>query len=41
MWERLRRIWPVPDLRNKILFTLAMLLVFPHPRSYHCAVVRY
>src|SRR5690242_15932066 len=28
MWERLRSIWTVPDLRNKILFTLAMLLVF-------------
>jgi preprotein translocase subunit SecY len=28
MWERLRSIWIVPDLRNKILFTLAMLLVF-------------
>ncbi len=27
MWERLRSIWTVPDLRNKILFTLAMLLV--------------
>src|SRR5579884_1749946 len=28
MWERLRSIWTIPDLRNKILFTLAMLLVF-------------
>ena len=28
MWERLRSIWTVPDLRNKILFTLGMLLVF-------------
>ena len=28
MWERLRSIWTVPDLRNKILFTLAMLLIF-------------
>jgi len=28
MWERLRSIWTVPDLRNKILFTLAMVLVF-------------
>jgi preprotein translocase subunit SecY len=27
MWERLRTIWTVPDLRNKILFTLAILLV--------------
>jgi len=28
MWERLRSIWTVPDLRNKILFTLGMLLIF-------------
>jgi preprotein translocase subunit SecY len=28
MWERLRSIWTVPDLRNKILFTLGMLLAF-------------
>ncbi len=28
MWNRLRSMWTVPDLRNKILFTLAMLLVF-------------
>jgi len=28
MWERLRSLWTVPDLRNKILFTMAMLLVF-------------
>lgn len=27
MWERLRSIWTVPDLRNKILFTLGILLV--------------
>src|SRR2546426_3282544 len=27
MWERLRSIWTVPDLRNKILFTLIMLLI--------------
>jgi preprotein translocase subunit SecY len=27
MWERLRSIWTVPDLRNKILFTLGMLLL--------------
>jgi len=25
---RLRSIWTIPDLRKKILFTLAMLLVF-------------
>jgi preprotein translocase subunit SecY len=28
MWERLRSLWTVPDLRKKILFTLAMLIVF-------------
>src|SRR5579859_5761416 len=28
MWERLRSVWTVPDLRNKILFTLGILLVF-------------
>ncbi|MGZ6387092.1 MAG: preprotein translocase subunit SecY, partial [Ktedonobacteraceae bacterium] len=28
MWERLRSIWTIPDLRKKILFTLLMLLVF-------------
>ncbi len=28
MWEKLRSIWTVPDLRKKILFTLGMLLVF-------------
>lgn len=28
LWERLRSIWTIPDLRKKILFTLAMLLVF-------------
>jgi len=28
MWDKLRSIWTVPDLRKKILFTLAMLLVF-------------
>src|SRR6202049_4767465 len=28
MWERLRSIWTVPDLRNKILYTLGMLLIF-------------
>ncbi len=27
MWERLRTIWIVPDLRNKILFTLGILLL--------------
>ncbi len=28
MLQRLRTIWTVPDLRNKILFTLGMLLIF-------------
>jgi preprotein translocase subunit SecY len=28
MWEKLRSIWTVPDLRKKILFTLGMLFVF-------------
>ncbi len=28
MWARLRSIWTIPDLRKKVLFTLAMLLVF-------------
>jgi preprotein translocase subunit SecY len=28
MWERLRTIWAAPDIRNKLLFTLAMLLLF-------------
>jgi preprotein translocase subunit SecY len=28
MWNRLRSMWTVPDLRNKILYTLGMLLIF-------------
>src|SRR5438874_8925867 len=28
MWERLRSVWTVPDLRNKILFTLGILIIF-------------
>jgi preprotein translocase subunit SecY len=28
MWNRLRSMWTVPDLRKKILYTLGMLLVF-------------
>lgn len=28
MWERLRSVWTVPDLRNKILFTMGILLIF-------------
>lgn len=27
MWERLRSIWTIPDLRKKILFTLLILLI--------------
>jgi preprotein translocase subunit SecY len=27
IWNRLRNIWTIPDLRNKILFTLGLLLV--------------
>src|SRR5262245_23819485 len=28
MLSRLRSVWTIPDLRNKVLFTIAMLLVF-------------
>ncbi len=28
MWEKLRQIWKVKDLRNKILFVLGMLVIF-------------
>lgn len=28
MWERIRSIWTLPDIRNKLLFTLGMLLFF-------------
>ncbi len=28
MWNRLRSMWTVPDLRNKILYTLGMLFIF-------------
>lgn len=28
MWEKVRSIWTIPDLRNKILFTLGILLIF-------------
>mgnify|MGYP000598430344 CR=1 FL=1 len=28
MWEKLRQIWKIKDLRNKILFILAMLFIF-------------
>src|SRR5579859_4734698 len=28
MWNRLRSMWTIPHLRNKILFTLIMLLIF-------------
>ena len=27
MWEKLRSIWTIPDLRKKILFTLMILLI--------------
>jgi preprotein translocase subunit SecY len=27
-WKRLRGIWTIPDLRNKILLTLGLLLVY-------------
>src|SRR5438270_1678406 len=27
-WKRLRSIWTIADLRNKILFTLGLLLVY-------------
>src|SRR5689334_7405847 len=28
LWEKLRSIWTIPDVRNKILFTLGLLLVY-------------
>jgi len=28
IWKRLRSAWTIPDLRKKILFTLAMLLAY-------------
>ncbi|XOU94522.1 MAG: preprotein translocase subunit SecY [Candidatus Kerfeldbacteria bacterium] len=28
MWEKIRQIWKIKDLRNKILFILAMLVIF-------------
>src|SRR6266567_1188523 len=27
-WKRLRSLWTIPDLRNKILFTLGLLLIY-------------
>ena len=27
LWDKLRSIWTIPDLRNKILFTLMILLI--------------
>ncbi len=27
-WKRLRGIWTIPDLRNKLLLTLGLLLVY-------------
>jgi preprotein translocase subunit SecY len=28
IWKRLRSTWTIPDLRNKLLFTLGLLLVY-------------
>ncbi len=28
MWEKIRRIWTIPDLRNRVLFVFAMLVIF-------------
>ena len=28
MWEKIRRIWTIPDIRNRVLFVFAMLVVF-------------
>jgi len=28
MWEKIRQIWYVKELRKKILFVLAMLVIF-------------
>ena len=28
MWSKLEQIWKTPDLRNKILFVLLMLVIF-------------
>lgn len=28
MWKKLQQIWQLPDLRNKIIFVLAMLVIF-------------
>jgi len=28
MWEKIQRIWKIKDLRNSVLFTLAMLVIF-------------
>jgi preprotein translocase subunit SecY len=28
MWEKIRQIWMVKELRNKVLFVLAMLFIF-------------
>ena len=28
MWESIRKMWKIPELRNKILYTLGMLLLF-------------
>ena len=28
MWESIRKMWKIPELRNKILYTLGMLVLF-------------
>ena len=28
MWETMRNVWRVPELRKKVLYTLFMLLIF-------------
>ncbi len=28
MWNKIRRIWTIPDIRNRVLFVFAMLVVF-------------
>ena len=28
MWETLRNVWRVPELRKKVLYTFFMLLIF-------------
>ncbi len=28
MWNKIRRIWTIPDIRNRVLFVFAMLVIF-------------